>query len=133
MLKRLLVYFVIIATASACYKYDKPKKPKNLISKDKMVNIIMDIRLLSSANGTNKTTLQKNNLIAETYVFKKYDIDSLQFGSPGNQSYCERGAGIAIAYKFYDGIERYSGWADVVCDSLPRLHPEKAKGHAGES
>ncbi len=78
-LKRLFAYFSIILMATACYKYNKPKKPENLISKDKMIDIIMDVRLLSSANGQNKSTLQKNNVQAEAYIYKKYNIDSLQF------------------------------------------------------
>lgn len=78
-LKRLLTYFTLVLIATACFKYDKPKKPKNLIAKEKMVNIIMDVRLLSSANGANKTILEKNNLQAEAYIYKKYNIDSLQF------------------------------------------------------
>lgn len=84
MLKRLLVYIVITVLATACYKYDKPKKPKNLIPKDKMVDIIMDIRLISSANGKNKTILENNNLQPETYIYKKYNIDSLQFALSNN-------------------------------------------------
>ena len=84
MLKRLLAYFVIVVMATACYKYDKPKKPENLISKDKMIDIIIDVRLLSSANGQNKTTLEKNNLQAEAYIYKKYNIDSLQFALSNN-------------------------------------------------
>ncbi|MFD1614298.1 DUF4296 domain-containing protein [Gelatiniphilus marinus] len=83
-LKRLLAYFSIVLLATACYKYDKPKKPGNLIPKEKMVNIIMDVRLLSSANGANKTVLEKNNLQAEAYIYKKYNIDSLQFALSNN-------------------------------------------------
>ncbi|WP_052143665.1 DUF4296 domain-containing protein [Wocania ichthyoenteri] len=106
-LKRLLVYLTIVLTATACYKYDKPKKPKNLISKDKMVNIIMDVRLLSSANGMNKITLEKNNLQAETYIYKKYNIDSLQFALSNNY------------YAYY--VDDYKAIYDKVADSLDVL------------
>ena len=106
-LKRLLAYFAIILLATACYKYDKPKKPENLISKDKMVDIIMDVRLLSSANGKNKTTLEKNNLQAEAYVYKKYNIDSLQFLLSNNY------------YAYY--VDDYKAIYDKVEDSLKAL------------
>lgn len=78
-LKRFSIYFVLLLIATACYKYDAPEKPKNLISKDKMVDVILDIRLLSSANGVNRKTLEKSNLQPESYVYTKHKIDSLQF------------------------------------------------------
>lgn len=106
-LKRLLACFTMVLLATACYKYDKPKKPKNLIPKDKMVNIIMDVRLLSSANGTNKTTLEKNNLQAQTYIYKKYNIDSLQFAQSNDY------------YAYY--IDDYKDIYDKVKDSLEAL------------
>ncbi len=107
MLKRLLAYFVIVLMATACYKYDKPKKPENLIPKDKMIDIIMDVRLLSSANGQNKTTLDKNNLQAETYIYKKYNIDSLQFALSNNY------------YAYY--VDDYEAIYQKVRDSLEAL------------
>lgn len=105
--KQLVTYSVILLLATACYKYDKPKKPKNLIPKEKMVNIIMDVRLLSSANGKNKTTLEKNNLQAETYIYKKYNIDSLQFTLSNNY------------YAYY--VDDYKAIYDKVKDSLEVL------------
>lgn len=68
----------------ACYQFDKPKKPKNLIPKSQMVNILLDMRLLASANGSNMTILLNNNIEPKTYIFKKYKIDSVQFVSSNN-------------------------------------------------
>lgn len=83
-LKRFLVYFVLLFIATSCYRYDAPKKPKHLISKDKMVDVLLDIRLLSSANGVNKQTLEKKNLQPESYIYTKHKIDSLQFAESNN-------------------------------------------------
>lgn len=107
-LKRLLTYFALVLLATACYKYDKPKKPKNLIPKDKMVNIIIDVRLLASANGKNKTTLEENNLQSEAYIYKKYNIDSLQFALSNNY------------YSYY--VDDYMDIYDKVKDSLGSLN-----------
>ncbi|WP_418603709.1 DUF4296 domain-containing protein [Hwangdonia sp.] len=111
-LKRLFTYFTILFIATACYKYDKPKKPKNLIPKEKMVQIIMDVRLLSSANGTNKTILDNNNLQAETYVYKKYGIDSLQFALSNDY------------YAYY--VEDYKAIYEKVQDSFDVLKTKYA-------
>ena len=55
------------------------KKPSNLISEDQMVEILYDMVLINSAKGVNKKLLQKNINNPETYIFKKHNIDSLQF------------------------------------------------------
>ncbi|MCF7568397.1 DUF4296 domain-containing protein [Sabulilitoribacter arenilitoris] len=107
-LKRFLTYFSLVLLATACYKYNKPKKPKNLIPKDKMVNIIIDVRLLASANGKNKRTLEENNLQSEAYIYKKYNIDSLQFALSNNY----------YAYYVDDYIDIY----EKVKDSLGSLN-----------
>ena len=49
-LKRLILFVGIIFIALACNKLDGPEKPKNLISKGKMVNILIDAKLITSAN-----------------------------------------------------------------------------------
>ncbi|WP_242084107.1 DUF4296 domain-containing protein [Aestuariivivens sediminis] len=62
-----------------CYKLKNPPKPKNLIPKEKMINILIDIRLMASATGVNKRTLDNNIAHKEEYIYNKYNIDSLQF------------------------------------------------------
>ncbi|RKE98506.1 DUF4296 domain-containing protein [Ichthyenterobacterium magnum] len=62
-----------------CNKIDKPKKPENLISKDKMVDILFDTFVLNAAKGTQKQVLEKNGILPKSYIFEKYNIDSLQF------------------------------------------------------
>lgn len=79
MTKRFFIILSILFLATSCYKYDKPKKPQNLISKDKMVEVILDIRLISSANGRNKSILEKQNLTEKRFIYKKHNIDSIQF------------------------------------------------------
>ena len=55
------------------------KKPSNLISEDQMVEILYDMVLINSAKGVNKQLLQKNINNPEAYIYKKHNIDSLQF------------------------------------------------------
>ena len=63
----------------SCHSIDRPKKPKNLISKDKMVEVIIDMSLLLSAKGTNKMILEARGVLPQDYVYKKHNIDSVQF------------------------------------------------------
>lgn len=84
MIKRILIFLSVTMLFGACYQFDQPKKPKNLISKEQMVNILLDMRLLASANGSNMAILVNNNIDSETYIYNKYKIDSVQFESSNN-------------------------------------------------
>jgi len=72
----LLLLFVISCKNNSI---DKPKKPDNLISKDKMVNVIYDISLMNAAKGSNKKLIENEGINPEDYIYKKHNIDSLQF------------------------------------------------------
>lgn len=75
-LKYILLLFVISCKNNSV---DKPKKPDNLISKDKMVTVIYDISLMNAAKGSNKKLIENKGINPEDYIYKKHNIDSLQF------------------------------------------------------
>ena len=72
-------YIIFIYFLVSCSGNKKPDKPENLISKEKMVNVLIDMSLLSSAKGINKSKIENNGIMPESYVYKKHNIDSLQF------------------------------------------------------
>jgi len=74
------IFFLVVSTLFfiACENLEV-KKPSNLISEDQMVEILYDLVLINSAKGVNKQLLQKNINNPETYIYKKHNIDSLQF------------------------------------------------------
>ncbi|SDB64499.1 protein of unknown function [Flavobacteriaceae bacterium MAR_2010_188] len=74
-----LSYLLIALMAVSCYTEAKPEKPKNLIAKEDMADILYDVYILNSAKGINKKILEANGVFPEKYVFDKYKIDSLQF------------------------------------------------------
>ena len=57
----------------------EPIPPENLISKEKMIDIIYDMTLINVAKGVNKSILENNGIIPEQYLFKKHSIDSILF------------------------------------------------------
>nr|WP_321232451.1 DUF4296 domain-containing protein [uncultured Psychroserpens sp.] len=77
-MKRYVIFLVIILFFG-CYSSNKPKKPNNLIPKAKMADILYDVFILNAAKGSNKSILEKQGIYPESYVFEKYNIDSLQF------------------------------------------------------
>lgn len=72
-------YILIFFSLMGCNSVDRPKKPKDLIPKDKMSEIIYDLYILNAAKGVNKKVLELNGIMPSDYVYKKYGIDSLQF------------------------------------------------------
>lgn len=84
MYKKLTVYICLAFMLNACYKYNAPKKPENLISKQKMACILIDLRLIQSITGNNTKVLDSNNVKPAQYVYKKHNIDSLQFALSNN-------------------------------------------------
>ena len=79
MFKKIGVLVVLCLLVVSCNKLDKPKKPDNLISKDKMAEVLYDLYIINAAKGVNKKLLETNGVIPETYILTKHNIDSLQF------------------------------------------------------
>lgn len=74
-----LLYILICVSLVGCSHVDKPKKPKNLIAKEKMSDIIYDLYILNAAKGVNRKLLELNGVMPLEYIYRKYEIDSLQF------------------------------------------------------
>ncbi|WP_027065883.1 DUF4296 domain-containing protein [Maribacter sp. Hel_I_7] len=55
------------------------EKPDNLIPEDKMVSIIKEMAIVNAAKTTNLGKLRENGIEPTTFVFEKFEIDSVQF------------------------------------------------------
>jgi hypothetical protein len=66
-------YLIILILMYAC----SSNAPENLISEEKMENIIFDIMILNASSGYDLKI--DNNMISDELIFRKYDIDSAQF------------------------------------------------------
>ena len=102
-----VIYIVITLLFVSCYGIDRPKKPENLMSKDKMVDVLVELALVSSAKGINKRELENKGIVPDTFVYKKHKIDSTIFANSNN-------------YYAYD-IDEYSQIYKDVRDSLESL------------
>lgn len=78
-MRKVVVYIVLAVLVVNCSQFGKPKKPDNLIPKNEMVAVLVDLALLSSAKGVNKKTLENAGISPEDFVYKTHEIDSLQF------------------------------------------------------
>ncbi len=83
-MNRYITIVIIALIVFSCNNIDKPKKPDNLITKDRMVDIITDISLMTAAKGLNKGLLEENAINPQNYIYNKYNIDSIQFAESNN-------------------------------------------------
>ena len=76
-LQRIIILCLVFSCNNTLNQNNKP--PDNLISKEKMVDIIYDMTLINVAKGVNKSILENNGIIPEQYLFNKHSIDSMLF------------------------------------------------------
>lgn len=55
--------------------------PENLIPREEMVKILRDLAILNAGRTTNKSILEKNDVVPMQYLYSKYGIDSAQFSN----------------------------------------------------
>ncbi|MEM0517975.1 MULTISPECIES: DUF4296 domain-containing protein [Aequorivita] len=58
---------------------EQPKKPKNLISKDKMIDILTESYLANAARSVNNQTIIDKGVILDSIIYNNFGVDSLQF------------------------------------------------------
>ncbi|MCF7559890.1 DUF4296 domain-containing protein [Sabulilitoribacter multivorans] len=107
MLKQFVTVLCLVLMATSCHKLKAPKKPDNLISKEKMVDILIDAKLIASASSANRRIMAEHGIDIKTYVYQKHNIDSLQFVLSNDY------------YAFY--IKDYEAIYNKVEDSLEAL------------
>ncbi|MEY8849983.1 DUF4296 domain-containing protein [Psychroserpens sp. XS_ASV72] len=76
---RLVIIVCCISILVSCDQVERPKKPDNLISKGKMVDILYDMFVLNAAKATDRRLLEKNKVTPDRYIYEKHQIDSMQF------------------------------------------------------
>jgi hypothetical protein len=75
---RKIAVLISVLVFMSCGKSTE-KKPANLIPEDQMVEILFDVILINSAKGVNKQLLQSKIENPLNYIYRTYEIDSLQF------------------------------------------------------
>lgn len=56
-------------------------KPVNLISKEKMIDILYDMAIINSAKTNAPQVMEDRNFNPMQFIYNKYEIDSVQFVS----------------------------------------------------
>lgn len=78
---RLSFFLSLIICFLGCQNVDYPKKPKNLISKDKMVDILTESYLANAARSIDNRAILDKGVKIDSLIYRNFGVDSLQFAS----------------------------------------------------
>jgi hypothetical protein len=78
-MKHWVLIFVLILSILGCQNVERPEKPKNLISKEKMVDVLTEAYLANAARSVNNQAIIDKGIKVDSLIFKKFEVDSVQF------------------------------------------------------
>ncbi|WP_310994078.1 DUF4296 domain-containing protein [Aequorivita marina] len=78
-MKQLLILLILTLGFFGCQDVKQPEKPKNLIAKDKMVDILTETYLTNAARSVDNKTMLNTGLKMDSLIYKNFGVDSLQF------------------------------------------------------
>lgn len=107
---------------------DGVKKPSKLIEEEKMVDILYDLSILDALKSSNPKVLDENNIDSQTYIYKKYSIDSLQFVE--NTAFYA--SDLKKYKKMYETVEKRIEENKKVADSLLKIKQKEDNKKAEE-
>jgi hypothetical protein len=70
---------ILVLSILSCSDVEKSPQPENLFSKDKMAALITDLYLVEGAISSNKGAYLKTGVQPSSFLYEKYDMDSITF------------------------------------------------------
>lgn len=78
-MKNNTLFFVLNAILLlGCQDVKQPERPKDLISKEKMVDILTEAYLNNAARSIDNKTILENGIQMDSLIYRKFEVDSLQ-------------------------------------------------------
>lgn len=78
-MKNFLILTCIITGLFGCQEVHYPKKPENLISKEKMIDILTETYLANAARSVDRRSIESQGIRMDSLIYRNFGIDSLQF------------------------------------------------------
>ena len=103
---------------------EKNVAPDNLISEDKMIEILYDMSLISVSKGINKRIIENNGMKPKKYILKKHNIDSIQFVA-SNEYYSKDLEAYLSIYE--EVLKKLQSNREIVIDTIESKKEERAR------
>jgi|SRR5690554_26 len=109
-------YWLVIASVfiMGCQDVKRPEKPKDLIPKEKMVEVLTEAYLSNSAQSVRNQSVFKEEVNLDSLFYAKFDIDSLQFVKSNNYYAFNSSLYIDILEKVEANLERIEDRLDSI-------------------
>lgn len=78
-MKQSIVLILLLLSFFSCQDVNTPEKPKNLIAKEKMIEMLTETYLINAARSVNNNEIISKGIKIDSMVYFKYKVDSLQF------------------------------------------------------
>jgi len=75
---RLMLFVILLLVFFSCGQ-KVIEQPDNLISKDKMTDILYDLAIINAAKSTSPKILEEHHIVPMEYLYDKHGVDSVQF------------------------------------------------------
>ena len=103
---------------------EKNVAPVNLITEDKMIEILYDMSLISVSKGINKRIIENNGMKPKKYILKKHNIDSIQFVA-SNEYYSKDLETYLSIYE--EVLKKLQSNREIVIDTIESKKEERAR------
>lgn len=106
------IIFILIIFSS-CQNVKQPEKPKNLIGKEMMVDIMTEAYLANAARSVDNKTIMEKGIQMDSLFYNKFGVDSLQFAK-SNAFYA---ADVNAYITIFQEVEKRLNHMEVELDS----------------
>ena len=116
------LFFLVFILVFNCS--EKQIVPKNIISMEKMSEIIYDMTLISVSKGVNRKILENNGFKPTSYILKKYEIDTTDFITSNRYYSSNLDMYLSIYQNVLNKLEKNK---QIISDSLKRENEKSIK------
>ncbi len=78
-MKNWIIILLFFLAFLGCQDVKQPEKPKNLIAKDKMIDMLTEAYLANAARSVDNKSIISKGIKMDSLVYKNFGVDSLQF------------------------------------------------------
>lgn len=78
-MKHSAILFILVLCFFGCQNVDLPEKPKNLIPKDKMIDILMESYLANAARSVDNKSIIVKGIKMDSLIYRNFGVDTIQF------------------------------------------------------
>lgn len=136
---RPFLLLLFIFSLFSCQDVKHTEKPENLIPKDKMADVLVELSLLQGAKTANRSMFLQLGIDHGEYVWERFDVDSLQFVESSNyyaenfdeyqEIYLEVQRRLEVMKVRYDSVREIK---ELERDSIRALNPKDSMERAKE-